>query len=309
MSESVPFNHRNSVASQTIWLRASGLTIGEPEEGWIPADFDDAIWAREALTSLGWKTSTPKEGAPESLLIEAPTSKRGREKLVHAIACTLAPEAVFFSVDGVLIDVHAASMAAIRKVAKGHGVTLSEKEFKKRFPIPGPPIRCLAELLKDTQDPPGMKTLRKELEEAYQGSRKKPGTRTMETCRLDRQWLEEIVEWIPLGVISPRKSGAIKSVLERFDLNMYMDTTVGGDKSAPPPEGDLGKKALKAMDIERAWWVVAHPDEVKAARKAGLIPIGMVAAGEDQASVRKALEEAGVSRVIEKWSQLQDLLP
>ena len=63
------------------------------------------------------------------------------------------------------------------------------------------------------------------------------------------------------------------------------------------------------MDIERAWWVVAHPDEVKAARKAGLIPIGMVAAGEDQASTRKALEEAGVSRVIEKWSQLQDLLP
>jgi beta-phosphoglucomutase-like phosphatase (HAD superfamily) len=309
LSESVPFNNRNSVAGQTAWLRASGATIGAPENGWLPADFDDAIWVQEALTSLGWKTKIPEEGAPESLLLEAPTSKKTQDRLIHAITCSLAPEAIFLSVDGVLIDVHAASIAAIKKAAATFDVKLSDKKIKERFPILGPPVRCLADLLQEAEKPQSMKAIRKALEEMYQGSRKKPGTRSMEKCRPTRQWLEELIEWIPLGIISPRNPGAIKSLLERFDLHMYMDTVVGGDKSAPPPEGDLGKKALKAMDIERAWWIVAHPDEVVAARKAGLIPIGIVAPGDDPKRAKKALEDAGVSRIIDKWDQLNHILP
>jgi beta-phosphoglucomutase-like phosphatase (HAD superfamily) len=306
---SVPFKIRNTVATQTAWLSASGASIGAPEDGWLPGDFDDAVWVREALEALRWECRVPKDASPETLLLKAPDSKKGQERLIHAIACALAPEAIFLSVDGVILDVHKASLSALKKAGESFGVKLHEKKIQQAFPIMGDPPKCLAELLKSAGKSESMKAIRKAYDTAYLGSRSKPGTRQQEKRIPPREWLDELVEWIPLGVISSRKEGAVKSMLERFELTYHIDTSVSGGKGAYPPEPDLPKQALKKMGIERAWWVVAHPDEATAARRAGLIPIGIIPPGVDKGLARRALEGAGVARIIKQLKDLKDRWP
>ena len=53
-----------------------------------------------------------------------------------------------------------------------------------------------------------------------------------------------------------------------------------------------------------AWWVGAAVDDIRAARAAGVVPLGLSAAGDGA-----ALTAAGAARVLDRLEQLEGLLP
>jgi phosphoglycolate phosphatase-like HAD superfamily hydrolase len=52
------------------------------------------------------------------------------------------------------------------------------------------------------------------------------------------------------------------------------------------------------------------PDDVRAARAAGVVPLGIVAPGEaDRAAVTASLLSTGAARVLDDLTDLEELLP
>jgi phosphoglycolate phosphatase-like HAD superfamily hydrolase len=65
---------------------------------------------------------------------------------------------------------------------------------------------------------------------------------------------------------------------------------------------------LERLGIKRAWMVGDTPDDLAAARRAGVLPLGVVAPGGGAASAR-TLADAGAAKVLSGLDELQELMP
>jgi phosphoglycolate phosphatase-like HAD superfamily hydrolase len=65
--------------------------------------------------------------------------------------------------------------------------------------------------------------------------------------------------------------------------------------------------ALDKLGVSSAWMLGDTPDDVEAARAAGVIPIGVVAPGDEPARARESLRNA--ARILDKPGDLEGLLP
>ena len=66
-------------------------------------------------------------------------------------------------------------------------------------------------------------------------------------------------------------------------------------------------KAVRSMGVIRAWLLGDTPDDIEAARAAGVVPIGVVAPGDDPEQSRATLR--GAARVLDRTTDLEGLLP
>ena len=66
--------------------------------------------------------------------------------------------------------------------------------------------------------------------------------------------------------------------------------------------------ALTRLGVAAAWMIGDTPDDIRAARAAGVVPIGVVAPGETLAAAAPALTAAGAARVLTTWTGLVALL-
>ena len=67
--------------------------------------------------------------------------------------------------------------------------------------------------------------------------------------------------------------------------------------------------ALQRLGVKRAWMLGDTPDDVLAARAAGVLPVGVTAAGEAPGEADAALITAGAGRVLATLTDLEGLLP
>jgi phosphoglycolate phosphatase-like HAD superfamily hydrolase len=61
------------------------------------------------------------------------------------------------------------------------------------------------------------------------------------------------------------------------------------------------------MGVKRAWMLGDTPDDIVAARGAGVVPIGVVAPGDDPTRVKQTLRHA--ARVLDKITDIEEMLP
>ena len=61
------------------------------------------------------------------------------------------------------------------------------------------------------------------------------------------------------------------------------------------------------MGVTRAWMLGDTPDDLAAARAAGVVPIGVIAPGDDPVRARERLRPA--ARILEKTIDLEEMLP
>jgi phosphoglycolate phosphatase-like HAD superfamily hydrolase len=64
--------------------------------------------------------------------------------------------------------------------------------------------------------------------------------------------------------------------------------------------------ALEMMGVTRAWMLGDTPDDLAAARAAGVVPIGVIARGDDPDRARDRLRPA--ARILEKTTDLEEML-
>ncbi len=70
------------------------------------------------------------------------------------------------------------------------------------------------------------------------------------------------------------------------------------DAPLKPDPAPRSRLALARLGVTRAWMIGDTPDDVRAARAAGVVPLGVVAPGERRGGPPPSLLAAGAARVL-----------
>ncbi|MCW8984453.1 MAG: HAD family hydrolase, partial [Thermoanaerobaculales bacterium] len=146
-------------------------------------------------------------------------------------------------------------------------------------------------------------------EALYQGTDEEPGLRRFETARFDREMLERLSARYPLGVVTGRPRPDARRFLEEQGIADLFSTTVCMEDGPSKPDPAPVRLALQRLGSTTAWMVGDTPDDMRAARNAGVLPIGLPAEGDDPVTMQAALAAAGAAKVIEKANEFEELVP
>lgn len=273
----------------------------------------DARWTMDGLASLGIAVRSFAEPAELAgwLRITLPGDDAAFARLQHALTAVLAPEAVLFDLDGVVADVSRSYRTAIVATAASYGVAIrtseigraktggnvnNDWELTRRLLVEHGVDRPLAEIAA-------------RFEAIYQGNESRPGLWTTERPMLNRDQLRRLAATRPLAVVTGRpRSDAERFLAEHGLAECFAVLVTLEDGPAKPDPGPV-RLALDRLGTARAWMLGDTPDDMAAARTAGVVPIGVVAPGDDAGAATLALRRAGAARVLNRIDEIADLLP
>jgi phosphoglycolate phosphatase-like HAD superfamily hydrolase len=80
------------------------------------------------------------------------------------------------------------------------------------------------------------------------------------------------------------------------------------DAPAKPDPAPV-RLALERLGVQRAWMLGDTPDDLVAAKAAGVLPVGVVPPGEESESSRATLDRAGAWCVLPTTEKILEVLP
>ena len=104
----------------------------------------------------------------------------------------------------------------------------------------------------------------------------------------------------------PRKDAL--RFLDRFGLTDLFGTVVTVDDAAAKPDPAPVRLALDRLQVETAWMVGDTPDDARAARAGGVLPLGILPPAAVDAVDPGVLVDAGCARVLSNLNELEELL-
>jgi HAD superfamily hydrolase (TIGR01548 family) len=143
-------------------------------------------------------------------------------------------------------------------------------------------------------------------ESLYQGTPQRPGLRRAEKLLISPGLLERLSQRVPLAVVTGRPRGDAERFLKESGVAGRLSALVCLEDAPLKPDPRPVRLALEQLGIERAWMVGDTPDDLTAARRAGVLPLGVLAPGGGDSS---ALTGAGAAKVLSKLDELQELMP
>ena len=254
---------------------------------------DRAAWLVDALAGLGIGVRRFSGSLAGAVRIGMPGSEAGLQRLVSGIRAALQPEAMLYDMDGVLIDVRGSYRAAIRRTAAFFGAEVSEADIvaRKAQGQANNDWVVTRELLAErgVEVPLGAVIDRFEaLLDAGLWTQERP--------------LVDALLDVPRAVVTGRPRRDAWRTLERQEWRFGAVVTMEDAPAKPSPEPV--RLALTQLEVRAAWMIGDTPDDLRAARAAGVVPIGVCAPGE---AVRDALFAAGAARVLESVDDLSAL--
>ena len=275
--------------------------------------FDDALWVRDALAGLGISVRAfpGREHLEDALRITCPGNSGALERLLHALETVLAPQALLFDMDGVLADVSGSYRTAILETARAFGVALDAGEVSaaKRAGDANDDWALTHGLIARHGVQATLSEVTERFEHLYQGTETEPGLRDRETLLMERPLLERLGARHSLAVVTGRPRSDAERFLAAMEVQGLFDGLVAREDAPLKPDPAPLTLALERLGVERAWYVGDTVDDVAAARAAGLLPLGVVAPGEEAETVRTALVAAGAARVMNGPQELEEILP
>jgi phosphoglycolate phosphatase-like HAD superfamily hydrolase len=124
-----------------------------------------------------------------------------------------------------------------------------------------------------------------------------------------RALLERLSKRWPLAVVTGRPREEARWFLEREGIADLFRAVVCMEDAARKPDPAPVRLALTRLGVRRAWMVGNTPDDVRAAAGANVVPLGVVAPGDDLSATAAALTDAGAARVLDELADLEELLP
>jgi len=305
------------VRDERVKLSARLASLGaEPstsQANFVTARFRDTPFARRALASLGVlvRGFGPDSGIGDCLRITLPGDADGFARLGSALAVALAPEALLFDLDGVLADVSASYRRTIVETARSFGVEISDDEVTtlKLAGEANNDWELTRTLLasKGVSVPLGEVTDR--FQSLYLGADGSPGLREREDLIPPRALLERLGRRLSLAVVTGRPRGEAEWFLDRSGVRGLFGAVVCMEDAEPKPSPKPVRVALEQLGVSSAWMVGDTPDDVVAARRAGVVPLGVCAPGDDPEPARAALLNAGAACVVRELSDLKEMMP
>ena len=294
-------------------LAALGAAALPSQGNFVLCRFARAEWLREALAGLGIAVRI-FPGQPElegHLRITCPGEPGLFSRLERALGAAMAPQALLLDMDGVIADVSQSYRRAIQATARFFGVELSAGDISAAKKEPGSNNDWVVTrrlLLGHGRDIP-LPEVTARFELFYQGGGENEGYSLAERLTCDPDLLRRLSRRLALGVVTGRPRADALRFLKRAGVADCFQLLVCMEDSLPKPDPAPVRLALERMNLTRAWMVGDTPDDLVAARGAGVVPLGMIAPGEDPTTARDTLLRAGAARVLTRLEEVEGWLP
>ena len=252
-----------------------------------------------------------RAGLETSLRITLPGDPADFQRLTTALDVVLAPEAIVFDLDGVLADVRASQRAAMVETAATYGVTvtMSDIEAALRTGDAANDWIVTQRLITARGMQADLETVTARFQALYLGTPDSAGLREHERLIVPRAVLARLADRLPLAVVTGRPRDEARWFLERVEIADLFGAVVCMEDAARKPDPAPVRLALERLGVRRAWMVGNTPDDIRAAAGAGVVPLGVVAPGDDLTVTAAALTAAGAARVLDQLTDIEELLP
>ena len=288
---------------------AAGLSTVPSQANFVFARGPHTAWVADALAGLGIGVRTFPElaGLEDAVRIACPATASQTRRVTTALAVATRPEALLFDMDGVLVDVSGSYRAAIVATCAHFGVPVTPADIAeaKAAGHANNDWVLSRRLLGRAGVEVSLAQVTDTFEAAYQGTSEQPGLYTHERLRVEPAWLRAWSRRLPLAVVTGRPRRDAERLLHDFDLADCFSAVVCMEDAPAKPSPAPVRQALLELGVQRAWMVGDTPDDLVAARAAGVVPLGVCAPGE---AATDRLLAAGAARVLSTPSALDALL-
>jgi len=252
-----------------------------------------------------------RPGLETALRITLPGEPAAFERLTTALDTVLAPQAIIFDLDGVLADVRESQRAAMIATATAFGVTITMGDIEKALRAGDAANDWVVtqRLIAAAGVQASLETITSRYQALYLGVDGSTGLREWERAIVPGQVLERLAKRLPLAIVTGRPRDEARWFLERAGFANLFRAVVCMEDAPRKPDPAPVRLALARLGVGRAWMVGNTPDDIRAAAGASVVPLGVVAPGDDLAATSTALTDAGAARVIDQVADLEELLP
>ncbi len=294
-------------------LGSFGVEALRSEASFVFARFGDAdlVWRGLGALGISVRAFPSRPDLEGWLRITLPGDEENWRRLERGLRTVLGPEALLFDLDGVLVDVSKSYRRAIIDTAARWRVTLTPEDVArgKAAGDAANDWKLTRRLLAERGVEVGLDEITQAFEELYQGTADEPGHRRHETLRVQREDLARLAATRPLGVVTGRPRADAERVLSENDIDGLFAAVVCMEDAPAKPDPAPIRLAMERLRVGTAWMVGDTVDDVRAARRAGALPLGVPAPGDDSAAAKAVLEDAGAAVVLDLPSDLEGVLP
>lgn len=273
----------------------------------------DRLWLRDALAGMGISVRLFEEEAEfeGGLRVTCPGETDSFQRLMGAFETILSPEALLFDMDGVLADVSRSYREVILQVGRSYGIELTAGEIAaaKAEENANNDWEVTRRLLERHGVKAELGEVTARFEALYHGTASSPGLYKSEKLIPSIKLLERLSKRLPLAIVTGRPRLDAERFLDMTGIAPLFKSLVCMGDSSPKPDPAPVKLAMQQLGIERAWMVGDAPDDIRAARSARVLPLGMPAPGDASTDIEKCLSEAGAARILTDLRELEDYLP
>jgi histidinol-phosphate aminotransferase len=290
-----------------VELQRLGARPAAPAQGnFVLARGVDAPWLVAAAASLGiaLRAFPDREQLRDAVRIGLPGEAIAFARLVRVLRAALAPEALLFDVDGVLVDVSRSYRQAIVATARGFGAAIDDGDVvaaKARgnanddWAVTHALVRAA-----------GIQVTRAEVVERFE--RHYQALRGAETALVTPASLQRWGRRCKLAAVTGRPRADAEHALARFGFDGCFDAVVVREDAPLKPDPAPVRLALERLGVQSAWMLGDTVDDLAAARAAGVVPIGVIAPGPAPTAAFSTLHGAGAARVLACTQDLDQLL-
>ncbi len=326
-------------------IQTMGGTPMPSQANFILAQFKNSEFVHAGLMALGVsvRSFTGKPLLDHYLRITLPGNKEHMATLINSFRTVLAPQAILFDMDGVLADVSRSYRQAIRETAARFGVECDYARIAaaKLEPDSNNDWKVCQRLLAKAGVDVSIEQVTQVFEGVYSGAagEQSEGLWRLETMIPQRSVLEKLASRFVLGIVTGRPRRDAERFLTMVKLDGLFDTMVCMEDAPCKPDPAPVRLAMEKLGVKHGWLVGDSPDDMTAARLAGVLPVGFIndskppwesenlrgasnccsgvsvevglhfAAGTGVIEPASALSGAGASTVLSRIEQLELLLP
>ncbi len=297
----------------SVLLADLGAEVLPSQGSFVFARFADAgrVWSSLHALGIAIRAFAGRPDVEGWLRITLPGDEMTFDRLTHALHTVLAPEALLLDMDGVLADVSGSYREATLQTAASFGVEISIEDIEAAT-AEGNANDCW-QLTRRLMAVRGVdRTLaevKARFEEIYQGTEAKPGLRRTERLLLGPGDLQTLAGRRPLAVVTGRPRADAERFLTENGIAEFFQTVVTMEDAPIKPDPAPVRLALERLGVATAWMVGDTPDDLRAARSAGALPIGVVAPGDDPEPTTASLLRTGAAAVLKDIKEILEVLP
>ena len=231
--------------------------------------------------------------------------------LVEALREILPPEAVIFDMDGVLVDVSPSYRMTMKLAAEhfiGKEVTMEEIEgYKLKGGYNNDWDLTEAMVLARGKKVPKAEIVRK-FQEIYVG-KCYDGLISKERLLVSPDVLERLRDRFKLAIVTGRPRDEAEHTLRKFKIRDMFGSVVALEdvkgREKPDPHGI--QMSMKALGVKRAVYLGDNIDDIKAAKAAGIVPIGVIF-GKDVEGIKRKFAALGAKEILMSVNDIVEVL-